>query len=137
VTYAGNHGTYGVDERVQITCTATDVPSGVATTTCSNVDTPAWQAGLGSHVLSATAADYAGNTGSATTTYVVTVTPASLCRLIVQLVNRPGVSTSLCSRLEGRAFPPFVQALIARYGTSLTSAQVAALVRLAAEIQKK
>jgi predicted extracellular nuclease len=137
VTYAGNRGTYGVDERVQITCTATDSPSGVATTTCSNVDTPAWRAGLGSHVLSATAADYAGNTGSATTTYVVTVTPASLCRLIVQLVNRPGVNAALCSRLEGRAFPPFVHALIARYGTSLTSAQVAALVRLAAEVQKK
>jgi hypothetical protein len=121
---------------VQITCTASDALSRVASTTCSNVDRPAWQAGLGSHALSATATDRAGNTGSATTTYTVTVTPASLCRLVLQFVNKPGVGNSLCVKLEHATFPPFVNALLAQAGKSLTRAQVETLIRLVVALQQ-
>lgn len=136
VAYTGNKGTYDVDERVQIACTASDTLSGIASTTCANVDVPAWQAGVGSHTLSASALDNAGNAGSASTTYTVTVTPAGLCRLVLQLVTKPGVGNSLCVKLERRSFPPFVNEVLAQSGKSLTVAQAQLLIRLALAVQQ-
>ncbi len=49
VTYTGNAGTYTVDQTIAITCTAADphnangTPgSGLASTTCANVNAPAY-----------------------------------------------------------------------------------------------
>ncbi len=100
VTYTGNTGTYTIDQTVDITCTASDNLSGVATDTCSNLDIPAYQLSLGSHTLSATATDNAGNTGSGATTFTVSVTYASLCGLTTQFVSKSGVAGSLCSKLD-------------------------------------
>src|SRR3989304_5625351 len=41
VTYSGNAGTYTVDQTVNITCSASDSLSGVASTTCANISGPA------------------------------------------------------------------------------------------------
>lgn len=89
ITYTGNAGTYTVDQQVNITCTAADEAggSGLASTTCVNVVGSAAGFGLGLHSYSATATDNAGNIGNNSTSFTVTVTPASLCNLTVQLMD--------------------------------------------------
>jgi hypothetical protein len=83
VTYGANAGTYTVDQQVNIACTATDEPrgSGIASTTCADVTGPADGFGLGTHEFGATATDGAGNVGSGSVGFAVTVTPGSLCNL--------------------------------------------------------
>jgi hypothetical protein len=87
ITYTGNVGTYGILVPVAITCTAADALSGVASTTCANASAPAWSLGAGQHTLSATAIDKAGNTGSGSTSFTVTVSAADLCTLTRQFVQ--------------------------------------------------
>ena len=90
VTYSGNAGSYTVDQQVNITCVAADEPggSGIASTTCANVVGPAEGFGLGTKSFSATATDNAGNTGSGSVSFTVTVTPASLCNLTMQFAHQ-------------------------------------------------
>ena len=83
VAYSGNAGTYNVAQNVAISCAASDPApgSGVASTTCANVNEPAWTFGLGATTLSAGATDVAGNSATGSTSFAVTVTPSSLCAL--------------------------------------------------------
>ncbi len=87
ITYTGNLGSYGILVPVAINCTAADTLSGVASTTCVNASAPAWSFGAGQHTLSATATDKAGNTGSGSTSFTVTVSAADLCTLTRQFVQ--------------------------------------------------
>jgi hypothetical protein len=89
VSFSGNAGSYAVTQSVTIACTASDsLPgSGIASSTCPSVSAPAWSLGLGSHTLSASATDNAGNTNTASTSFTVTVTPTSLCTLTSQFVQ--------------------------------------------------
>jgi hypothetical protein len=101
ITWAGNAGTYTVDQAVAITCTASDALSGVATSTCTDVSGPAWSFGLGDHTVSATATDVAGNVAPAVTaTFHVDVTFASLCALGRSFSTRPHVADELCRLLD-------------------------------------
>jgi FecR protein len=72
VTYTGNAGTYTTNQTIAITCTASDALSGIASTTCANIDGLASSFGVGTHTYSATATDKAGNTGSGSTMFTVT-----------------------------------------------------------------
>jgi len=126
VTYSGNAGTYTVDQQVVITCTPGDSLSGIAGSTCANVNASAASLGLGPHTLSATATDKAGNTGAGSTIFTVVATPASLCRLTEQLVRdsakygsggraqravADGLTTVACAALRAAAkAPPPAQA---------------------------
>ncbi len=101
VTYVGNQGTYTVDQMVNITCTASDDLSGVASTTCADITGPAYSFGLGSHTFSATATDNVGNVGTGSTSFVVGVTPDSLCALTGQFVSTRRDASRLCSPLTG------------------------------------
>lgn len=87
VTYAGNAGTYTVADTVAITCTAADELSGVASTTCADVTRPAYAFGPGTSSLSASATDVAGNVGTGSTSFTVTVTALDLCTLTKQFVQ--------------------------------------------------
>jgi hypothetical protein len=87
VTYSGNAGTYPLLNNVAIACAAADDRSGVASSTCASTSGPAWSFGPGAHTLSASATDQAGNTGTGTTTFTVTVKPADLCTLTKQFVQ--------------------------------------------------
>jgi CSLREA domain-containing protein len=71
VTYTGNAGIYTVGQTVNITCSAADNLSGVDSSTCADISGPASSFGLGSHTISATATDLAGNVGSGSTTFTV------------------------------------------------------------------
>ncbi len=101
VTYSGNQGTYTVDQTVNITCTATDDLSGVASTTCADITGPAYSFALGVNTYSATATDYAGNVGVGSTSFTVGVTPDSLCALTKQFVSNRRDASRLCSPLTG------------------------------------
>jgi hypothetical protein len=84
VSFAGNAGSYTVDQTVPITCSVSDALSGVASTTCTDTNAPAWSFGLGATSLSASATDRVGNSASGTTTFSVTVTSPALDDLISQ-----------------------------------------------------
>lgn len=103
VAFSDNAGTYSVDQTVAITCSATDVLSGIATSNCPNVSGPAWSFGLGSYPISASATDKAGNPGSSSTSFTVTVDEASLCTLTQEFSTDSGVAGGLCAKLNAAA----------------------------------
>lgn len=87
VAFEGNAGRYTVDQQVDITCTATDALSGVASTTCTDLHAAAWELGEGPHDLSAQARDLAGNLGSAEARFEVVVEPQGLSVLGARLLD--------------------------------------------------
>ncbi len=101
VTFTGNAGTYTIADQVAITCAAQDPApgSGVASSTCTDVATPAWTYGAGSHTLAASATDVAGNVGEASAAFTVTVTHASLRTLVHRFSGSWGVTLSLNTML--------------------------------------
>jgi hypothetical protein len=142
VTYTGNAGTYTVDQTVTITCTAADpnnangtAGSGLASTTCANVNAPAYSFPLGLNTLSASATDVAGNLGTGFTTFTVQVTNSSLCTLTVRFIQgSPNAQTSpalaeaqahrLCKLLANAGSvrnPEAKDALVGAYQNGLTS----------------
>jgi len=148
VTYSGNAGTYSVADNVSITCAAADNLSGVASNTCTNVTGPAWSFGLGAHPLSASALDNAGNAGSGSASFTVTVGVDSLCALVQQFSTKAGVAQSLCAKLSaanakstsGQTKPKdnilgaFANEVDAQTGKALTAAQASLLKSLAASL---
>jgi hypothetical protein len=140
ITYTGNAGTYTVDQTVSITCAAADphnangtLGSGLASTTCTNVNAPAYTFSLGPHTLVATATDIAGNLGIGSTTFTVQVTSSSLCSLTARFIKgSPNAQTSpalaqaqadrLCKLLANAesAPDPAHKALVDAYQNGLT-----------------
>ena len=107
ITFSGNVGTYTVDQTISITCEATDILSGIATTTCPDVASGPATNYVGTTAtttttLSATATDNAGNSASASTTFTVTVTGDGICRLSA------GVTTAnaICAQVTSIATAP-------------------------------
>jgi len=100
VTFSGNAGTYDVDATVAITCSASDALSGVASSTCADVNGPSWTFGLGPHTVSASATDVAGNTASASTTFTVDVTLDGLCNLARTFSDKARAADELCRILD-------------------------------------
>jgi hypothetical protein len=142
VTYRGNVGRYGVDQRVEIVCQAADALSGLDSTTCRSVAAPAYAFRLGSNTVSATATDRAGNVGAGSTAFVVTVDPDSLGRLVGQIVVDRGTARSLQSKLGdvGDANPrakagkvgAFVHQVLAQRGKKIDPTTADLLISLAA-----
>jgi hypothetical protein len=148
VTFAGNAATYSVDQSVSISCLASDALSGVASDTCTNVSAPAWSLGLGTHTLSATATDNAGNLGSGSTSFTVTVNATSLCALVHQFSIKPGIANSMCVKLDAAAeaaargllktqannLRAFINEVAAQSGKALTADQATFLTKYAATL---
>jgi len=143
VTYTGNAGSYTVDQTVSIQCSASDPSpgSGVASTTCANVDAPAYTFPLGPTTLSATATDAAGNVGSGSTTFTVSVTFASLEALVSRFSTSPDVASGLNDKLQAAAkaknanarnnqLDAFENQLRAQTGKAFTDEQAAILLQL-------
>ncbi len=108
IAYAGNAGTYTIDQTVAITCTAVDPPnangtpgSGLASSTCTDTNGPAYSFPLGPNALSASATDIAGNIGHGSTTFTVQVTYSSLCNLTIRFIE--GSAAFQASPARGRA----------------------------------
>lgn len=150
VTYGGNAGTYTVAQQVVITCAAADQVglSGLLSTTCADVDAPAWSFPLGPNSLSAGATDRAGNVGTGSTSFTVTVGFDSLCDLAGQFSSDAGVTQGLCAKLaaagdaaaRGQAktkstiVNAFRNQVGAQTGKALTASQAATLKRLASAL---
>ena len=148
VTYSGNAGSYTVDQQVSIACTPADALSGLASSTGTNTTGPAYTLGLGSHTLTATATDNAGNQGSATTTFNVQVSSGSLANLVTQFSTNTGVATGLCDKLtaasqaaargqdtvKSNILRAFDQQVSAQTGKALTPEQASILTNLVAAL---
>jgi hypothetical protein len=114
VSFSGNAGSYTVDQQVNITCGAVDPNgangSGIASTTCANVVGSAAGFGLGAHSFNASATDNAGNSGNGGGSFVVQVTPASLCNLTLQLADGSAKYQGLAQKQKA-AFDKTITAL--------------------------
>ena len=104
IAYAGNQGTYGVLDSVNITCTASDSLSGVLFDTCENISGLAYEFSLAGHTFSATAMDFASNVNTATASFNIVVTYADLCTLTQQFLGTSDpdaqvLGGSLCAQL--------------------------------------
>lgn len=143
VTYTGNAGSYTVDQTISIHCAASDPSpgSGVASTSCADIDGPAYSFGLGSHMYSATAQDEAGNVGSGSTTFTVEVTYPSLETLVSRFSTDADVASGLNDKLSAASqarttgardnqLDAFENQLSAQTGKALTAEQAAILVTL-------
>ncbi|MCB9792190.1 MAG: hypothetical protein H6741_05645 [Alphaproteobacteria bacterium] len=101
VAYAGDAGTYTVDEDVSITCTVTDGGGGVVFDTCSDVSGPAWSFEAGVNSYSASAWDVYGQEGSDTVSFTVEVTHDSLIAITERFVDHNGIENSLTQKISG------------------------------------
>lgn len=121
VTYAGNAGTYTIDQSVSITCTPADEPggSGLASSTCQSISGPAYTFPLGTNTASATATDGAGNVGQGATSFTVQVTYGSLCTLTTSFIQSSAKYKSLPPRKQAAA-----NALAAQLCTYLSTAKI-------------
>jgi len=91
VAYGQVQNRYGILRQIDITCTAGDALSGLASADCEGLNTQAWALGAGNNTLTASATDNAGNTTVTTATFNVTVNPRQLCTLTRRFVrNSPG-----------------------------------------------
>ena len=148
VTYSGNSGSYSVAQSVEISCSASDALSGIASDSCATISGPAWSFGLGNHTFSATATDKAGNLGSGSASFTVTVDYKSLCTLAGEFASRSGVSNSLCVKLDAASaaaargqtkagandIRAFDNEVAAQAGKALTSDQAKLLTTFAAAL---
>jgi GH35 family endo-1,4-beta-xylanase len=143
VTYTGNAGSYTVDQTIAIHCAASDPSpgSGIASTTCADINGPAYSFGLGSHTYSATAEDVAGNVGFGSTTFTVKVTYASLEALVSRFSTSADVATGLNDKLiaasqakttiaRDKQLDAFESQLSVQTGKALTAEQAQILLAL-------
>jgi hypothetical protein len=146
VTYTGNTGSYGVDQSVDIRCRATDIGSTVASTTCADVQGPAYAFKLGANPYSATATDAAGNVGNGATSFTVTVSFTSLQALVTRLCTSADVAAGLNAKLAAAAkasnanaragqLGAFANQVRAQTGKALTAGQADVLLRLVASLE--
>ncbi|MBB6730915.1 discoidin domain-containing protein [Cohnella zeiphila] len=140
VTVAGA-GTYTIDQTVQITCTAADSASGLASDPCAAplVNAPAYTLGIGSHTVNVQAADKAGNTTQQSADYQVKITLASLLKLILSWVHGPGANgivQSFAAKLQMSKLDSFLNEVSAQSGKSITADQ-AKWLRTLAEAYKR
>jgi hypothetical protein len=119
ISFAGNAGTYTVDQTVSITCSADGGPSGISALACPAPNgVTAGSLGVGTHTYTASATDGAGNTSSATVTFTVSPpTPAALGNLTVEYVQ---------GSANYAALNPRQQAVV----TALTNAATQAVARI-------
>lgn len=102
ITFSVEDGTqFTVDQHISITCQATDVLSGVASSTCEDVSVPAYELGLGSHTYTAEGEDTAGNNSTKSVTINVSVNFDSLGKLTELFLTGYGAESNKVNSLEG------------------------------------
>ncbi|HEX6559969.1 MAG TPA: DPP IV N-terminal domain-containing protein [Longimicrobiales bacterium] len=141
IAFAGNLS-YRVDQEIDITCSATDATSGLATSSCPNVAGGAAYTFAESSTRTATAVDSAGNATSQDVTFTVSATFDALSALVWQTVPQRGVANSLSAKLKAAAaarsenaragqLKAFVAEVQAQTGKALTPEHADVLIRWA------
>lgn len=131
VSYGGSATTFTLDQNVTIYCNAFDALSGIATTTCQDVNVPALSFGLGTHTLTATATDHAGNEGSGSITFTIGTSVSHINSLIDQWVTKGSVASNLKRRLERGDLIGFIRTVERESGKSISPEHASELIRLA------
>ena len=142
--------TYTVDQVVTVTCSASDALSGLdqRLTACPNLSEPAYALGLGTHTLSGTAVDMAGNVAGASVTFTVVDTFDGLCRLTRHFETSLKWADQLCQDLananaaqaagdvksEQQYLKQYDETATDQTGKTLTAAQASILVQLASHL---
>jgi hypothetical protein len=134
ITYLGNAGRYTLGQPVIISCVDTDVTSGIATSTCTDIIGDASLFNLGINTFTSTATDFAGNTTTASVTFEVVSSLQSLFALIDQMVTKESVARNLKKWLERGDIDAFTKLLIRETGRSISPADAATLLRLVAAL---
>jgi hypothetical protein len=131
IGYAGNAGSYTVDQTVAITCSASDAMSGLASSTCANISGAAYTFAIGANNYAASAQDNAGNINAASASFTVSVTSGSLCALVQRWVSNAGVANSMCVKLRQGSYGAFRNEVSAQSGKKfLSEANANILLRL-------
>jgi hypothetical protein len=134
IVFAGNSGRYEIDEVVDISCTASDGLSQLATPAdCGAIQGPAYTFTDPTNLVRS-ATDRAGNTATAAPNLSIVVSSDGLCRLTRQLVANSGIATSLCEKLEHGAVQAYRNELHALSGTGLAAAVAELLTALSARL---
>lgn len=149
IVFTGNAGTYGVDQVIDIACSATDGESAVVTATCPSVQQAAYLVGVGEHTVTASATNEAGLTATATATFTVVVTPSALAALTRAFSNGAGIADALCAKLAAaeasrvrghlktasNQIAAYINQVRAQSGKGLSVEQAQILASLAGELQ--
>ncbi|MEH7226079.1 hypothetical protein V7112_19880 [Bacillus sp. JJ1566] len=139
---------YSVSETIEISCKASDLMSGLTEDPCTGllIERPAYEFEPGSHDITVTAEDKAGNKANTTFTFQVTLTYEGLVELARQFAGKDtGLADALSSKLENaqdaeesgntNAKAGMIQAFInqaeAQSGKKLTEEQAQILINLA------
>lgn len=145
VAYDSHAASYTVDQYISIGCSATDAMSGIESHSCEPIAGDAYAFGVGSHTFTATAVDRAGNGASASTSFSVDVTFASLIALTRRFVTDPREAEQLVKFVKAaeeaydRGHTPLAQVLLKVYaqqvkmqvGKTVSAEHGALLVQLA------
>jgi hypothetical protein len=131
VSYAGNAGSYTVDQAVSITCSASDATSGLASNGCADVSGAGYTFALGTTSFSATAVDRAGNSASASGSFTMRATSGSVCALVERWTSKQGVANSLCVKLTHGDVGAFRNEVSAQSGKAIDADKAAILTKLA------
>jgi hypothetical protein len=101
VTFQGDRE-YGADETVNLACTAADSLSGVTGQPCAGAlaNGPAYTFGVGTHQVTVTATDKAGNTTTATAGFTVKASFDSLMALTGRFIKQNGIAISLNAKVK-------------------------------------
>jgi hypothetical protein len=128
---------YTVAQTVTVSCTINDNLSGIASQSCTSVNAPAYTFALGSHPVSASATDNAGNSASASGAFTVTVSNATLCELVRQFVSQAGIQNSLCKKLENakKDLKAFINEVEAQAGKHVPADKASILIALARSLE--
>ena len=130
VSLVGNAGSYTVDQTVAITCSASDATSGLAGACSGGTSGAAYTYALGANSVSASATDNAGNLGSVSGSFTVSVTSGSLCTLVRRWVSQHGVANSMCQQLANGAYGAFRNHVKAQSGKFVSAAHASILITL-------
>ncbi|WP_158299304.1 carbohydrate binding domain-containing protein [Paenibacillus antri] len=140
--------TYSVTQDVYLGCAAADAMSGLASDSCADlhVALPAFEFEPGTHSVSATAEDRAGNVATAVFEFEVTVNYDDLAELVARFVpDEEGIANALTAKLrsaqeaaaqgnehaEAGSLRAFANQLEALSGKSIAEERAALLLKLA------
>jgi hypothetical protein len=139
VTLTGTRS-YSVTENVYVSCTAADTLSGLAANPCNTPivnGVPAYTFGIGSHSVSVSATDLAGNLNTVEGSYFITLTYEGLAQLTEKFLletNEPGdhgILNSLLKKLEQADKDSYIHELSAQSGKDIMADRAAILIQLA------
>lgn len=134
ITYLGNAGRYGAGDQILISCAEADVTSGIATSTCTDIVGPASLFAVGTHTVTSTATDFAGNTGTGSVTFEIVIAVPDLNALIDRMVTKTSVARNLKRLLARGDIAGFTRLVVRETGRSISTEDAATLLRLVASL---